>query len=112
MARHRVDAIAQRHDRQRLRRREHRMMAAARMVGVTVGHRGALDRARGIDPEVGGPHIEAVRMRFEPGLRSRHQTASFRARTRSATRSEEHTSELQSQMRVSYDGFCLKKTKQ
>src|SRR3546814_2538708 len=78
MARHRVDAIAQRHDRQRLRRREHRMMAAARMVGVTVGHRGALDRARGIDPE----------------------------------RSEEHTSELQSLMRISYAVFCLKKKQQ
>src|SRR3546814_9708518 len=30
----------------------------------------------------------------------------------SATRSEEHTSELQSLMRISYDVFCLKKKKQ
>src|SRR3546814_7612777 len=29
-----------------------------------------------------------------------------------ATRSEEHTSELQSLMRISYDVFCLKKKKQ
>src|SRR3546814_8275327 len=28
------------------------------------------------------------------------------------TRSEEHTSELTSQIRTSYDGFCLKKKKQ
>src|SRR3546814_9018249 len=31
--------------------------------------------------------------------------------TRSAGRSEEHTSELQSLMRISYDVFCLKKKK-
>src|SRR3546814_7120090 len=31
---------------------------------------------------------------------------------RSATRSEEHTSELQSLMRISYAVFCLKKQKQ
>src|SRR3546814_1117610 len=31
---------------------------------------------------------------------------------RSANRSEEHTSELQSLMRISYAGFCLKKKKQ
>src|SRR3546814_9876881 len=30
---------------------------------------------------------------------------------RSRTRSEEHTSELQSLMRISYDVFCLKKKK-
>src|SRR3546814_469341 len=32
-------------------------------------------------------------------------------KTRLATRSEEHTSELQSLMRISYAGFCLKKKK-
>src|SRR3546814_2478071 len=31
---------------------------------------------------------------------------------RDSNRSEEHTSELQSLMRISYAGFCLKKTKQ
>src|SRR3546814_3597099 len=34
-----------------------------------------------------------------------------RARTRSLWRSEEHTSELQSLMRISYAVFCLKKKK-
>src|SRR3546814_5497920 len=36
----------------------------------------------------------------------------FNERGFHATRSEEHTSELQSLMRISYAVFCLKKTKQ
>src|SRR3546814_10754275 len=44
------------------------------------------------------------------------QDATFRARAgvryRGACRSEEHTSELQSLMRISYAVFCLKKKKQ
>src|SRR3546814_1860396 len=40
----------------------------------------------------------------EVGLRRRHRPA--------ALRSEEHTSELQSLMRISYAVFCLKKKKQ
>src|SRR3546814_6702217 len=35
----------------------------------------------------------------------------FKAMRRGALRSEEHTSELQSLMRISYAGFCLKKKK-
>src|SRR3546814_1441969 len=35
--------------------------------------------------------------------------ASFHARAADAARSEEHTSELQSLMRISYAVFCLKK---
>src|SRR3546814_18032795 len=38
-------------------------------------------------------------------------TASRRSRRRGASRSEEHTSELQSLMRISYAVFCLKKKK-
>src|SRR3546814_15257033 len=60
-------------------------MAAARMIGVAVRHRGALDGARRIDPQVGGLHVNAARMRVDPGPGPRHQAASFRARTRSAT---------------------------
>src|SRR3546814_6299938 len=37
------------------------------------------------------------------------QLAAGRARRRAWTRSEEHTSELQSLMRISYAVFCLKK---
>src|SRR3546814_4878106 len=36
--------------------------------------------------------------------------AAARARNSTAVRSEEHTSELQSLMRISYAVFCLKKT--
>src|SRR3546814_1409341 len=38
-------------------------------------------------------------------------TASFNTGQTSGGRSEEHTSALQSLMRISYDVFCLKKTK-
>src|SRR3546814_9820972 len=54
-------------------------------------HRGALERQRPRRPE-------------HPGGR-------LRRRPRGATRSEEHTSELQSLMRISYAVFCLKKKK-
>src|SRR3546814_3277796 len=40
------------------------------------------------------------------------QTRQRRTRTRARQRSEEHTSELQSLMRISYAVFCLKKKKQ
>src|SRR3546814_4466619 len=43
--------------------------------------------------------------------RRRHgRHAAERGRLRAAPRSEEHTSELQSLMRISYDVFCLKNT--
>src|SRR3546814_10159239 len=43
----------------------------------------------------------------------RRRTAAPRPRQRAiAARSEEHTSELQSLMRISYAVFCLKKTKE
>src|SRR3546814_2782243 len=42
-------------------------------------------------------------------LRSRNSVASTRSVAWSDARSEEHTSELQSLMRISYAVFCLKK---
>src|SRR3546814_1721584 len=39
-----------------------------------------------------------------------HSHCPSRAAAYSAARSEEHTFELQSLMRISYSGFCLKKT--
>src|SRR3546814_18056358 len=42
---------------------------------------------------------------------ARDQPASPRENWKSARRSEEHTSELQSLMRISYAVFCLKKKK-
>src|SRR3546814_6601294 len=40
-----------------------------------------------------------------------HSVSSFPRRARRGKRSEEHTSELQSLMRISYAVFCLKKKK-
>src|SRR3546814_2727968 len=45
------------------------------------------------------------------GFRHRRDIEEDRALLSSISRSEEHTSELQSLMRISYDVFCLKKTK-
>src|SRR3546814_4403713 len=48
-----------------------------------------------------------------PGARisSPVATSRIRGRSHTSTRSEEHTSELQSLMRISYAVFCLKKKK-
>src|SRR3546814_9360754 len=46
-----------------------------------------------------------------PCARPGHQDASFPSSARARARSEEHTSELQSLMRISYAVFCLKKKK-
>src|SRR3546814_10486281 len=55
-----------------------------------------LFRSRGAEPQHGpGPRLGKQRQRLHP----RHRPA----------RSEEHTSELQSLMRISYAVFCLKK---
>src|SRR3546814_8667450 len=45
-------------------------------------------------------------------LKPEHVTEFFRVSGRISDRSEEHTSELQSLMRISYAVFCLKKKKQ
>src|SRR3546814_1590712 len=45
-----------------------------------------------------------------PRLRATGSSAPGRGRRGSGRRSEEHTSELQSLMRISYAGFCLNKT--
>src|SRR3546814_10335351 len=66
----------------RSRRARHRRSVGAR-DGHEAGRRGAACRAQSDRPRA---------LRREPGVRS-----------------EEHTSELQSLMRISYDVFCLKK---
>src|SRR3546814_1917556 len=53
-----------------------------------------------------GAGTVARRHRVRPGWRRR-----TRADTMARSRSEEHTSELQSLMRISYAVFCLKKKK-
>src|SRR3546814_8793866 len=49
---------------------------------------------------------------FGRQAKSDRRHARFRRRQRGIGRSEEHTSELQSLMRISYAVFCLKKKKQ
>src|SRR3546814_5262320 len=53
--------------------------------------------------------IDCSRKSAVPGRASRAVSARSKAATASAFRSEEHTSELQSLMRISYAVFCLKK---
>src|SRR3546814_2808131 len=61
-------------------------------------------KATGKDAVLHGSHAPRLRFRLEGGriLPTRH-------RRQGARRSEEHTSELQSLMRISYAVFCLKK---
>src|SRR3546814_1028984 len=59
--------------------------------------------------EVIHPHKEALRRAF--AILARPQNAMTAARLAWRARSEEHTSELQSLMRISYAVFCLKKKK-
>src|SRR3546814_3799564 len=62
--------------------------------------------AAGVDPHVG---VRAVAVHVAPGARQpalAHDVGDL------VGRSEEHTSELQSLMRISYAVFCLKKKKQ
>src|SRR3546814_6310644 len=67
-----------------------------------------------VDPDIGGRI--GIRLLSEsrfPNPQSRPYRSSLldmsSSATTSAARSEEHTSELQSLMRISYDVFCLKK---
>src|SRR3546814_2864016 len=65
------------------------------------GHHGHED-----EDEEGGPCNRAAL------LKGRHQAIGIRITGVFHSRSEEHTSELQSLMRISYAVFCLKKKKQ
>src|SRR3546814_9854784 len=62
-----------------------------------------------------GKHCDSERRFFAARLSGASQGKQSRAcpdrRTRDIRRSEEHTSELQSLMRISYAVFCLKKKK-
>src|SRR3546814_4495641 len=64
------------------------------VVGVEEGCVEPKPAAEGIELEAGFIHLDR-----------------FRIEARYAARSEEHTSELQSLMRISYAVFCLKKKK-
>src|SRR3546814_7368860 len=71
-----------------------------------------LDRADRGDGAVGGVHGPALRHREGgQGVRAGDDPVVHRARRARTPRSEEHTSELQSLMRISYAVFCLNKKK-
>src|SRR3546814_4554741 len=77
--------------------------AAAGMVGHRLGLLAALCQPRPRPAAPGRTHGRAAAPVRHSGFRS--------GRTRLGGRSEEHTSELQSLMRISYAVFCLKKKK-
>src|SRR3546814_9763077 len=74
-------------------------------AAVVADDAGDLDRKRA-RPAAMEQNGEAVRAR-----RYRDDRARLRGRLDQPPRSEEHTSELQSLMRISYAVFCLKKKK-
>src|SRR3546814_8418005 len=74
------------------------------LAAAGVGRVGVIDRA----PVVLGEHAHA-RQLVDAGVDGGIVVISFLALE--LFRSEEHTSELQSLMRISYAGFCLKKKK-
>src|SRR3546814_4426726 len=57
-------------------------------------------------PRISGPDTDDIQ---EPGGAIRRALSFWSVPNRRSTRSEEHTSELQSLMRISYAVFCLKK---
>ena len=62
----RLFAIAHAHDRERLGRRPHRAMPAARMIGMAMRNQRTRHGARRVHPRIGGGNINTVRMRFDP----------------------------------------------
>src|SRR3546814_10820162 len=78
----------------------------ARRVEVTA--RGKVVRDLSTQPDVQG---KTVHLTIDAGLQE-YVARRMGRESGAAVRSEEHTSELQSLMRISYDVFCLKKKKQ
>src|SRR3546814_2609121 len=78
-------------------------------VEVTLPSEDEADRAR--DVINGLQQGLAITSPADNRLRVVFTEAALRERTNAAMRSEEHTSELQSLMRISYAVFCLKKQK-
>src|SRR3546814_1038320 len=72
-------------------------------------------------PQYEGDHHQRQNAQHAVGIRDRqhqclladdsHQLSGLRDKRNGVARSEEHTSELQSLMRISYAVFCLNKTK-
>src|SRR3546814_1320207 len=84
--------------------------SAASAAASPCGEAAAPVSAAGARPNDQSPLRLAVRRLHTPPAPVAERVAGFPARCRPA-RSEEHTSELQSLMRISYAVFCLKKKK-
>ena len=61
-------AIARGHDGQRLRRRHHRAMAGARVIGMAVRNHRTVHRPHGVDIEVAGGAVEPCRLGAKEGF--------------------------------------------
>src|SRR3546814_14753471 len=89
-------------------RRPPRSTRTVTLFPYTTLFRSGLDR--GFITDCRNDHIEELSRRGQKGF-ARNARPDRRARRLSFGRSEEHTSELQSLMRISYAVFCLKKKK-
>src|SRR3546814_6129290 len=82
------------------------------VAGHQTAHRGKELRRRSMCEQQRRIRERASQQRLLPQMeRTLQQPASTRIRQSLPLRSEEHTSELQSLMRISYAVFCLKKKK-
>src|SRR3546814_7796969 len=93
--------------------RKNRVLVARRPQATILGHvRGTTQHeiSGRVTGENGEP-LAGVTVRVKGGTASTMTDSSGRFRIGAAERSEEHTSELQSLMRISYAVFCLKKKK-
>src|SRR3546814_6489942 len=82
-------------------------------AGLDAPVKATMDMVQGRGFDMGRAYNEALTRRREPQKQFREQNpvTSTIANLTGAVRSEEHTSELQSLMRISYAVFCLKKKK-
>src|SRR3546814_9570854 len=92
--------------------RERRSLRARYQLVALDGSKVVIDDTAGSDAGVDVVGSEYATIAAEnTALERLSETVADQIVTRIATRSEEHTSELQSLMRISYAVFCLKKKK-
>src|SRR3546814_8162689 len=79
-------------------------------AGTVPARRPGAHARRGVELHADPAHAAHEPRRPDPALHARTRSRGRCDPHRAARRSEEHTSELQSLMRISYAVFCLKKT--
>src|SRR3546814_2969932 len=92
---------------------EHAVLADQRLklLGRVARRRGPEPRARTAGQDYGDDRRHDLTLLSRERVRSASTTGRGRSAPARSFRSEEHTSELQSLMRISYAVFCLKKKK-